>query len=421
MGSTSQHAGGNNRGEFKAFAVRLPSNLVEFRLISLLRNSHKLASPKETLNRTKFAAKWLQDAQPSTLKDYRVNGRAWEHRVNALPDTGAQSNFISSQFVEKVGFVPDSRNPRRIQLPGAKEVLSPGTVKVPFSFHGELETYLLDCWIIPGCTNDLILSGPFLRATETLTKFKNRIKESIRQIKHTSLRLSLLGNERQRLLGSLNGRFALALPDTGSDVMLVSAEWAKANKLKIDRSPESRLELELADGSRVFTAGVARNATWTFGDSAQSVSCDLYVLNNLSVDVVLSNTFIFELEVFSKFNHFMTNLDSMPNISEFYNVRLIGKYSAELARLEKESISDMSSAHARKAERVRRDRIRDAINALDAAQQAEAWEAESQRRLIWDRHYEYIVQAPLQVDSQDRSNSKRRWWERTFGWWSEAR
>jgi hypothetical protein len=36
----------------------------------------------------------------------------------------------------------------------------------------------------------------------------------------------------------------------------------------------------------------------------------------------------------------MIDLDSTPDLSEFYNVRLISKYSQELARLEEESIND---------------------------------------------------------------------------------
>lgn len=276
----------------------------------------------------------------SSLKDYRVEARIGEHRVDALADTGAQSNFISAQFADKVGLVPRNRIPRSIQLPGGKQVSSQGTVKVPFSFLGELEEHTLDCSIIPGCTSDLILSGPFLRATKTLTTFKNRIKRSIRQIPSKRLRINLLGNERQRLWGSLDGRPALALPDTGSDVMLLSAEWARENKLKIDHNPEKRLELELADGSTVCTTGIVRDAMWTFGDSAQGVCCDFYVLDNLLVDVVFSNDFIFELDVYSNFNHFMIDLDSMLDISELYNVRLISKYSPELARLEEESFND---------------------------------------------------------------------------------
>lgn len=81
----------------------------------------------------------------------------------------------------------------------------------------------------------------------------------------TCLRISFLGDERQRLWGSLDGKPALAPLDTRSDDMLVSAEWAKENSLNIDRDPEHRLELELTDGSRVLTTGVVYDTTWTLG------------------------------------------------------------------------------------------------------------------------------------------------------------
>lgn len=385
----------------------------------------------------------------SGLKDYRVEAIVGEHQVDALADTGAQSNFISAQFVDKVGLVPDGRGPTKIQLPGGKQIVSPGVVQVPFSFRGELKKHMLECWIIPGCTNDLILSGSFLRATKTLTKFKNRIKKSIRQ-SLTRLSFNLIGDERQRLWGSLNGKSVLALPDTGSDVMLVSAAWARENKLKIDRDLEHRLELELADGTNVFTTGVVHDARWRFGDSAQEVHSDFYVLEDLSVDVVLSSDFIFEFDVFSEFGQFVVDLDSTPDLAEFFNVKLIGKYSKELARLEIESFNDcklhiylpppidkrnqnsniplaVNSPNARKAERVRRDRIRDAINMLDPSQQNETWEEERRRRLIWDRHYARhereqrladaasAKQTPAQGNgAQGPANAKVRWWKKGF-------
>jgi hypothetical protein len=80
----------------------------------------------------------------------------------------------------------------------------------------------------------------------------------------------------------------------------------------------------------------------------------------------------------------------------------------------------VKSPHARKAERVRRDRIRDAINTLDSAKQNEAWKEELQRRLIWDRHYDQqkrkaeladTGQTLGQVNGQYLPSSKPRWWK----------
>ncbi|KAH7485991.1 hypothetical protein FOMA001_g5011 [Fusarium oxysporum f. sp. matthiolae] len=369
----------------------------------------------------------LQSILNPGLKDYRVKAKVGEYEVDALPDTGAKYNFISQQFVVKGCHVPDNTTPEAIQLPCGKTVISPGTVKVPFVFQGEIKKYVLDCRILPGCTSDLVLSGSFLRATKTLTKFKNRIQGVLRNLK-TCPRVSLLGNEEQRLWGRLNGHHVLALPDTGSDVMLVSAQWAKSNYLEVDYSPEHHLELEQGDGSKFFTIGCIHNATWTFGDSEQQTSWDFYVVNDLPVDILFSNEFIFEFDLFSKFEHFMVDHEFSLGLPGFYNVRLISKYSPELARLEEESNNDLRSPSAVRVERVRRDRIRDTIDALDdPAKQSEARVKEKQRQKQWDtRRKEHERQQKLAAidpgqataqgegDGQQSPKPKKHWWESNF-------
>ncbi|EEU39902.1 uncharacterized protein NECHADRAFT_79593 [Fusarium vanettenii 77-13-4] len=325
---------------------------------------------------------------PRDLKDYSVKAKVGKHHVDALPDTGAQCNLISLQLAEKAGLVPRKGTEQAIRLPTGKQVSSPGAVRIPFSFLGEAKEYMLKCWIIPGCNRDLILSREFLDATKTLTKFIHRITSKIRKVTRRH-RLNLLGDERQRIWGGVNNSLALALPDTGSDVMLVSAEYTRRNNLDVERGPEHQLELGFGDGSTAFTTGVVRNAEWAFGDSGQKVLCDLYVLDDLSVDVVLSGDFVFEFGVFDRFSRFLVHLDSLPDLSELYNIRLIGKYSPELQRLETLCYNDLNSPHAFspravKAERVRRDQIRDAINALPSAEQAESWVAEHRRQELWE-------------------------------------
>ncbi|KAH7151812.1 hypothetical protein B0J13DRAFT_249061 [Dactylonectria estremocensis] len=359
------------------------------------------------------------------LKDYSIKAKVGEHEVDALPDTGAKHNFISQRFVEKAGLIPCNTVPQAIQLPSGRKVISPGIVKVPFVFHGETKKYMLDCRILSSGTRNLVLSNSFLRFTKTLTKFKNRIQERPRTLK-TCYRVNLLGNEEQRLWGMLNGSHVLALPDTGSDISLVSAQWAKANNLEVDYSPEHHLELEQGDGSKFFTIGCVHNAKWTFGDSKQQTRWDFYVVNDLPVDILLSNEFIFKFDLFSEFEHFIVDHECSPELPGFYNVRLISKYSPELARLEEESNNDLRSPNAVEAERVRRDRIRDTIYALDdPAKQSEAQCKEQQRQHQWDsRRKEHerqqklatvnAGQAVTQGDGQQLPKPKKRWWESHF-------
>lgn len=86
--------------------------------------------------------------------------------------------------------------------------------------------------------------------------------------------------------------------------------------------------------------GIVHNATWTFEDSARAVCCDFYVLDELLVDVVFRNDFMFGLNVFSLLDHFMNVLNLIPSLSDFYFARSISKYSQELARPEEESINN---------------------------------------------------------------------------------
>ncbi|KAF5005889.1 hypothetical protein FDECE_7702 [Fusarium decemcellulare] len=307
--------------------------------------------------------------------------------VDALADTGAQCNCISQQLAHKAGLVPENDTAKSIQLPNGNQVLSPGAVKVTVSILGQDERYELGCWIIPGCKNDLVLSGSFLSITGTLPTLKTQIRRQARTATNRR-RVNFLDNARHRLRGSLNSLPVLALPDTGSDVMLVSSQYARDNNLDIDPGLEHRCGLEFADGSTALTAGIVRDVTWTFGDSGHSIRCDFYVLDGLSVDVVLSAEFIFKLKVFSSYRRFMVYFDSTSHFLELYNIRLISKYGRKLKRLESLSINDMNSPEAFshrsiKAERVRCDRIRDAIIKLPPEQRPEAWRAEEARQRNW--------------------------------------
>ncbi|KAF4971472.1 hypothetical protein FSARC_1700 [Fusarium sarcochroum] len=322
--------------------------------------------------------------------DYTVKGVVGEWPVDALPDTGAKNNFISPRLAKRLGLEPLTNTKSSIQLPNGQKVKSPGKVEVPFSFSGESEEHLLDCCILPKATRDLILCQSFLEVTSTLTTFARRITRSLRAIT-TRLQLNLLGNDRRCLWGRLDDLPASALADTGCDVMLISTQFAKKHSLKIDRSMEHRRTIQYADGSLDTTAGLVRDVAWQFGNTKERVKCDFYVLDNLTVDAILSNHFLFELDVFARFGNYMVDVGPITDfhLSDLYNIRLISKYSRELEALESSSINDMNSPNAFspeavKAERVRRDQISDEIDKLPISEQDQARIDERNRQEIWD-------------------------------------
>ncbi|GES58895.1 hypothetical protein ATEIFO6365_0003017800 [Aspergillus terreus] len=259
-------------------------------------------------------------------------------------------------------------------------------VEVAWRFAKEQKPHILNCWILPGCVHDIVLGSHFLNATKTLTTFKNRIRSKLVDLPRR-LRLRLLGEEKQRLWGYLDGHLTAALPDTGSDVMFISSTYARNIGLLIDRDFEELLEVEFADGTTAWTSGVIRDVPWEVGGT--TVRCDFHVLDALCVDVVLSKNYLFDLNVFSESSEYFFSVDSEDDLFQLFNIRLIGRYGATLNILEEEYLQDMASPDAFGPESVqrelaRRDQIRDEILALDENKRKAATQAEAERQRRWE-------------------------------------
>ncbi|KAL3462801.1 hypothetical protein BJX64DRAFT_258608 [Aspergillus heterothallicus] len=259
-------------------------------------------------------------------------------------------------------------------------------VEVPWRFAGEQKSHLVPCWILPGSLHSLILGSPFLRATETLTRYISRIKSRLARTPKIP-RFYLLGEENQRLVGYLNGTLTRALPDTGSDLMLVQRAYAMQAKMTVDNDPDKALQVEFADGSTAWTSGVVHDTVWNVGRS--SVRCDFHVLDDLCVDVVLSNQYLFKNNAFSEFEEYFIDSNSEEDLQRLCNVRLISGFGEALGRLEDDYQQDLESPDAFgyakiQRELARRDKIRDEIQALPHDRQAGVRLAEAERQRRWE-------------------------------------
>ncbi|KAK1475123.1 hypothetical protein CCUS01_16944 [Colletotrichum cuscutae] len=187
-----------------------------------------------------------------------------------------------------------------------------------------------------------------------------------------------------------------ALPDTGSDVMVMSKAYAISRGFNIDRNLQKFLDLELADGSEAFTCGLVRGVDWTFAASRQSVKCDFYVLEDLCTNVVLTNDFLFGVDVFSTESEFLSKLPYSEDYSELLLISLKGNCPAELPPHEDLANIDqialvVTSADAFSRQRVlaelhHRDEVDNLIDALDPGDQETARRAEFERRRSGSRY-----------------------------------
>lgn len=113
------------------------------------------------------------------VKRYYVKGTVDGTQVEALPDNGASLCFISQSLVSQLDLRPKPSTQRNVCLANRKVVHSPGMVEVPWQFAGEKTKHILQCWILQNSAHDLILGSSFLRVTQTLTKYVQRIKSEM--------------------------------------------------------------------------------------------------------------------------------------------------------------------------------------------------------------------------------------------------
>lgn len=248
------------------------------------------------------------DKQETTYEP-EVLGLVGDTEVSCFPDKGADCNIMSLQHAERYGIpvIPPDPNSRTTRLGNGKQVKIAGHATMPFSFKGQTKSHQLEFVVLPRCIKDVILGSPFLRLTKLFERHAHRIVRKIRDF--PGFQASYTAS-RERVVGLLDGELVHALPDTGSDVMLISETYAKRRGLHVDRGTHHCFPLTFADGSQSWTSGIAKDVYWQYGtDGGEFTLCDFYVLKDLQCDVLLSYDFLHRTEAFSLHERWMSPLD----------------------------------------------------------------------------------------------------------------
>lgn len=238
-----------------------------------------------------------------------IDGQIVDVRVTAFPDTGAAANFISLRFAERHSCVIDQTRERFVGLGDSSTARTLGTAKLPFSFAGESKKHDLVFNVLRESLHDVILGGSFLRTTKTLTHFRHRIERRVRAAySHDIRKICLLGS--QLLVNGLaNGAFTAAIPDTGADVSLMSASFARAQGFTVNTEEEHRLSFRLANGSTARALGAVEGVAWRYGIDNKAHMTDVYVLPKLPVDVVLGFEFLCQTDAFFAYEDVFWDLE----------------------------------------------------------------------------------------------------------------
>jgi hypothetical protein len=223
---------------------------------------------------------------------------------------------MSLQYAERHGIpaIPPDPDSKTTRLGNGKQVEIVGHATMPFSFKGETESHQLDFLVLPRCVKDVILGSPFLQLTKLFERHAHRIVRKIREFPGFQ---ACYTASQERVVGLLDGELVHALPDTGSDVMLISETYAKRRGLHVDRGLHHCFPLTFADGSQSWTSGIAKDVSWQYGtDGGEFTLCDFYVLKDLQCDVLLSYDFLHRNDAFSLHEQWMDLLEDPTDFED---------------------------------------------------------------------------------------------------------
>ena len=232
----------------------------------------------------------------------RLPGFINNHKISASPDTGAARNMMSASYARKhkIPILKGSEYRRSFKLANGKTVRSRGIARVTWAFNDSQDkTYNLEFHILADCPCDVLIGAKFLQETETLSLHRHRLKKhkvSPRDIRF----VNLCGSPSQLLLGSLNSESIAALPDTGSEVNLISEKYARDHELIINTDDDSRGLLQFADGTTQEALGQV-TAHWAFRDDFDNpINVTFEVLAECAYDVILGHEILYQHEAYVK-------------------------------------------------------------------------------------------------------------------------
>ncbi|KAJ3563559.1 hypothetical protein NPX13_g8154 [Xylaria arbuscula] len=255
--------------------------------------------------------------------------------IMACPDSGSDENIISLEFANRLGLDihGSGHEPRRFSLANGNIVEAIGQVTAQWCFGAEppRDTPIMSCNfpVFKSLAVPVIIGMEVLERTETLSKHRDRLVEQLIPSMQ-ALRVNSIGRPRRNLICRLDTYVGYASADTGSDLDLVSLEFARSRDLDIKPARE---QLEFADCSIGYTSGVIKSSFSLVGKLSgmkgflphgNVVDLEFYVLEDLNADILVGQHTIDDLNVFALHTEAIIPSLPTPGESDVQIIRHIG-------------------------------------------------------------------------------------------------
>ena len=267
------------------------------------------------------------------------------------PDSGSEENIMAINLVSQLGIDVDSalEHQREFRLGNGKAIKAVGRVTVDCAFavdpHVQLSCifYIFHSLIVP-----LIMGMSFLDETETLSKYRHRLRPSL-SILRLNLQLCSINNPRRRLRCFIKGHSTLANADTGSDINLISLDYARSNHHRIS-AVSHHWKIQFADGEVSQLEGKVTLSTRLGHSGVPEVSVDFYVLKGLTCDILLGEDFLNDNDAFRTYKRAFETADC-DDLTEINTIIWFSSIERVLARFglrSDRSTSDLGSSTSKK-------------------------------------------------------------------------
>jgi hypothetical protein len=252
-----------------------------------------------------------------------VNGETF----HALPDTMSAENIMNESLAKKLGIAihTEESKQRTFMEACGRPFQSLGEAIVSVSFPGECVN-ALDCRfsVVKTCTAPLIMGDSFLRATETLTKYRHRLERIVTSSMKKYWRLCYAGVPRRRLSCFVDFKSVQANADTGSDVDLVSRAYAFQRGWKVKKLRRGKGFVQLANKTIVKVSGYVK-LRLSIDKSSKPKRKIFYVLDGLVCDVLLGDATLEEFDVFNQYESSFVDVVHDPEAQDCHNINWVEK------------------------------------------------------------------------------------------------
>ena len=250
------------------------------------------------------------------------------------PDSGSEENIIAADVVStldvKMDFAPE--HCKEFRIANGRSVWALGRITVNCAFAKD-RTVELRCifYVFQTLTSALIMGMPFLDETETLVKHQHRLQPrtipSFRPIQ-----MSSLNSPRKRLYCLVNSQPRLANADTGSEINVMSLDYALKRAFSMTAVGLSSSTVQFADGSTSELVGKVRVLIILGTPEGPRVTTTFFVLDGLTCDILFGEDFLDQTRAFETYRDAFSIIECDNDAAEVNGIVWFNAVESYLSR-----------------------------------------------------------------------------------------